>query len=242
MKRVLLVLVCFWVTGAANFAGAGLLDDIVKGLAGTGAPSSVSDQKMIVSGLKEALSVGTENAVKSLSKADGYFANRMVKILLPEKLRKAADIIARLGYREQVDGFVLSMNRAAEAAVPGAAALFAEAVRTMSFDDARRILQGGDTAATEYFKERTSGKLYNAFKPVVVSKMNGAGVARAYKDMIAPYESLPLVPKESLDLDHYVTVKALEGLFLMIGEEERKIRTDPAARVTDLLKAVFGKS
>lgn len=243
MKRMPFVFVWFWMAAVSGFAGAGTLDDIVKGAAGAGSGVSPSgrDPSTIVSGLKEALAMGTENAVRSLSKTDGFFGNRMVKILLPEKIRKAADVVAKLGYREQVDGFVLSMNRAAEAAVPGAAALFAEAVRTMSFDDARRILNGGDTAATEYFRSRTYGKLYDAFKPVVVSSMNGVGVAKAYRDMIAPYESLPLVPKESLDLDHYVTSKALEGLFLMVGMEEKKIRTDPAARVTDLLKTVFGR-
>jgi hypothetical protein len=243
MKRMLFVFVWFWMAGAAGFAGAGTLDDIVKGAAGavSGVSPSGRDPSTIVSGLKEALAMGTENAVRSLSKTDGFFGNRMVKILLPEKIRNAADVVAKLGYREQVDGFVLSMNRAAEAAVPGAAALFAEAVRTMSFDDARRILNGGDTAATEYFRSRTYRKLYDAFKPAVVSSMNGVGVVKAYRDMIAPYESLPLVPKESLDLDHYVTSKALEGLFLMVGMEEKKIRTDPAARVTDLLKTVFGR-
>lgn len=243
MKKTVMVLMFFWVTGIAGPAGAGLLDTVLKEV--TGAKGGVSqeglDQDTIVSGLKEALSIGTENAVKSLSKADGFFGNPMVKILLPDKVRKAAGVVGKLGYQEQVDGFILSMNRAAEAAVPRATALFVDAVRTMSIDDARRILQGGDTAATEYFKSKTSEKLYDEFKPVVVSNMNKVGVAKAYKDMIAPYESLPLMPKESLDLDHYVTGKALEGLFLMVGEEEKKIRANPAARVTDLLKTVFGK-
>jgi len=244
MKKAVMVFILFWVTGIACPVGAGLLDKVLKEV--TGAKGGVSreslDQATIVSGLKEALSIGTENAVKSLSKADGFFGNPMVKILLPDKVQKAAGVVAKLGYQEQVDGFILSMNRAAEAAVPRATALFVDAVKAMSFDDARRILQGGDTAATEYFKSKTSEKLYDEFKPVVVSNMNKVGVAKAYKDMIAPYESLPLVPKESLDLDHYVTSKALEGLFLMVGEEEKKIRANPAARVTDLLKTVFGKS
>lgn len=243
MKKAVMVFILFWVTGIACPAGAGLLDKVLKEV--TGAKGGVSqeslDQATIVSGLKEALSIGTENAVKSLSKADGFFGNPMVKILLPDKVQKAAGVVAKLGYQEQVDGFILSMNRAAEAAVPRATALFVDAVKAMSFDDARRILQGGDTAATEYFKSKTSEKLYDEFKPVVVSNMNKVGVAKAYKDMIAPYESLPLVPKESLDLDHYVTSKALEGLFLMVGEEEKKIRANPAARVTDLLKTVFGE-
>ena len=243
MRKILWVLVLFWVIGFNCLAAAGIFDDIVKELPGakSGVSESGLDQKTTVSGLKEALSIGTENAVKAVSKTDGYFGNQMVKILLPDKLQKVADVVAKLGYQKQVDSLILSMNRAAEAASPKATALFVDAIKTMSFDDARKILQGGDTAATEYFKDKTSKKLYDEFKPVVVSNMNKVGVTKAYKDMMAPYESLPLVPKESMDLDHYVTNKALDGLFLMVGQEEKKIRTNPAARVTDLLKTVFGK-
>jgi hypothetical protein len=231
------------VIATAAPAGADLLGDVLDRLSGaaSGTPRAGLDQKTIVSGLKEALSVGTEKAVKSLAARDGYFGNRMVKILLPEKIQTVADTAGRLGFQKQVDRFVLSMNRAAEAAAPRATELFVEAIRDMSFADARKILQGGDTAATEYFREKTSPKLYDAFQPVVSASMDRVGVAKAYKEMTAPLASLPLVPRESLDLDRYVTGKALDGLFLMVGEEEKKIRTDPAARVTDLLKTVFGK-
>ena len=140
-----------------------------------------------------------------------------------------------------MDNLVLAMNRAAESAAPKATALFVQAIKEMTFDDARKILQGGDTAATDYFKGKTSQKLYDQFKPVVVSSMNKVGVAKAYKDLMTPYQSMPFASKETLDLDHYVTSKALDGLFTMVAEEEKKIRTDPAARVTDLLKRVFGK-
>jgi len=232
-----------WAVGAASPAGAGILDDILERLPDAKGTASLAgpDQKTTIAGLKEALAVGTKNAVNALSKQDGYFGNELVKILLPEKVRTAADMASRLGFRKQVDRFTLSMNRAAEAAAPKAADLFADAIRDMSFEDARKILQGGDTAATDYFRARTSEKLYAAFKPAVAANMNRVGVTKAYKDMMAPVESLPLVPKESIDLDHYVTGKALDGLFLMIGSEEKKIRTDPAARVTDILKTVFGK-
>ncbi len=202
---------------------------------------SAPDDKATISGLREALSVGTENAVKSLSKADGFFGNNMVKILLPDRIQTMADWAAKLGFQRQVDNLIVSMNRAAEAAAPKATRLFVDAIREMTFDDARGILQGGDTAATEFFKRKTSAKLYDEFKPVVTASMDKVGVAKAYKEMAAPLENVPLVKKESVDLDHYVTSKALDGLFLMIGEEERKIRTDPAARVTDLLKKVFGR-
>lgn len=243
MKRILWIFALLWAVGAASPAGAGILDDILERLPDAKGRASLAgpDQKTTIAGLKEALAVGTKNAVNALSKQDGYFGNELVKILLPEKVRTAADMASRLGFRKQVDRFTLSMNRAAEAAAPKAADLFADAIRDMSFEDARKILQGGDTAATDYFRARTSEKLYAAFKPAVAAGMNRVGVTKAYKDMMAPVESLPLVPKESIDLDHYVTGKALDGLFLMIGSEEKKIRTDPAARVTDILKTVFGK-
>lgn len=243
MRKVLWVFVLFWVIGFNCVAEAGIFDDILKELPGaeSGVSQSGPDQKTTVAGLKEALAIGTENAVKAVSKTDGYFSNQMVKILLPDKIQKVADVVAKLGYQEQIDDFILSMNRAAEAAAPKATALFVEAIKAMSFDDARKILQGEDTAATQYFRDKTSKKLYDEFKPVVIANMNKVGVTKAYKEMMAPYESLPLVPKESMDLDHYVTNKALDGLFLMVGQEEMKIRTNPAARVTDLLKTVFGK-
>jgi hypothetical protein len=224
---------------------AGPLDSLLKdvqlpGGQGRGTPAP-QDQKTTASGLKEALSIGTENAVKSVSRLDGYFRNEAIKILLPDKLQQAADMIGKLGYQKQVDNLVLTMNRAAEAAAPKAKAMFVQAIKEMTFDDTRQILQGGDTAATEYFKGKTRGKLYTEFKPVVTTNMDKVGAAKAYKDFTAPAQAIPFASKDSMDLDHYVTNKALDGLFIMVGEEERKIRTDPAARVTDLLKKVFGR-
>jgi len=145
------------------------------------------------------------------------------------------------GYQKQVDAFILSMNRAAEAAAPLASRYFGDAIRDMSLEDVRGILSGGNTAATEFFRSKTHDKLYAAFKPTVSRKVNEVGATRAYKNMMGRYESVPLVSKQSLDLDDYVTNKSLDGLFYMVGEEEKKIRTNPAARTTDLLKTVFGK-
>ncbi len=218
---------------------AGFFDDVFKSLSGTA--TGENDDSTVASGLKEALSIGTENAVKNVSQVDGYFGNLIIKILLPEKIQAVADVLEKIGYQKQVDEFILSMNRAAEKAAPKAASFFVDAIKEMTFDDARKILNGGDTSATDFFKNKTSDKLYNAFKPVISSSMEEVGVTRSYKEMMAPYESLPLVGNESLNLDHYVTNKALDGLFYMIGQEEKKIRTDPAARVTDLLKTVFSK-
>ena len=199
------------------------------------------DDSTIASGLKDALAVGTKNAVSSVSKLNGYFGNEAIKILLPDNIQKAAELLGKLGYHKQVDDFILSMNRAAEKAAPKAASYFADAVRGMSIEDARKILSGGNTAATEYFKTKTSSKLYEEFKPSVSDSMNQVGVARAYNGMMAKVPAVAFAKPESVDLDHYVTTKALDGLFTMVGQEEQKIRTNPVARTTDLLKKVFGK-
>jgi len=204
-------------------------------------PKEGLDNDTIVSGLKEALSVGTENAIKSVSQVDGYFGNDIIKVIMPEKIEKVADVLGKVGYQQQVDGFILSMNRAAERAAPEAASIFGSAIKEMTLDDARGILDGGDTAATDYFKAKTSEKIYETFKPIISSSMNEVGVTRSYKEMMDKYTALPFMKSESLDLDHYVTDKGLDGLFYMLGQEEKKIRTNPAGRVTELLKKVFGE-
>lgn len=221
------------------------LDNLMKGVpklpASTGATAGSSDVKTDVAGIKEALAIGTEKAVNSLSKTNGYFSDHAVKILMPGSLQKVADVARMAGYEKQVDEFILSMNRAAEAAVPLAAKIFGDAIRSMSVEDVRAILTGGDTAATEFFRRKSGDKLYTAFKPVVSEKVNEVGATRAYKDMMGRYQQVPLMQSKSLDLDDYVTRKALDGVFYMVGQEEKQIRTNPAARSTELLKTVFGK-
>lgn len=242
-KRIVVASAILFCLGAVSHAG--LMDDIGKAIGGgkvPGVSGSVPDDAKVVDGLKEALSVGSANAVSSTSKVDGYFANQAIRILVPEKVRKVADVLGKVGYQKEVDDFVLSMNRAAEKAAPLAKAHFVEAIRAMTFEDARKILGGGDTAATDYFRGKTQKKLFDEFRPVVSSSMDEVGVTRSYKNMVGKYSALPMMGKpESVDLDHHVTTKALDGLFLVLGQEEKKIRTDPAARVTDLLKDVFGK-
>lgn len=219
------------------------LDDLLKGAAGIKGPAAGAvDDKKGAAGIKEALAVGTENAVKSLVRPDGYFANEAVKILMPEKIRKVSDVARMAGFQRQVDEFVLSMNRAAEAAAPLAAKFFGDAIRDMTLEDVRGILAGGDTAATDFFSRKTRDKLYAAFKPVVSKKVGEVGATRAYTDMMGRFEKVPMMGgRQSLDLDDYVTNKSLDGLFRMVGEEEKKIRTNPAARTTDLLRTVFGR-
>jgi len=213
------------------------LDKIWTGL---GKNKGLSNET-VVSGLKEALRIGSGNAVSLNGKVDGYFKNAAIKILMPEKLKPLEKGLRFAGQSRQVDEFVLSMNRAAEKAAPFAKDIFWGAIKRMTFTDATRILKGGDTAATDYFREATTEELATAFQPIVTQSMESIGVTRQYKVLAGRYNALPFVKSQAFDLDRYVVDKALEGLFYVLAEEERKIRTDPAARVTDLLRTVFGK-
>ena len=215
-------------------------DQILKGL-GIGQSRGLSDAK-IGSGLKEALKIGTESAVKFTGKLDGYFMNQAIKLLMPEKLQAMEKTLRAVGLGPQVDEFVLSMNRAAERAAPAAKQIFWDAIGEMTFQDAKKILSGNETAATDYFKAKTTDNLTTAFKPIVDKATNEVGVTRQYKELVGRFQSIPFVKTETVDIDQYVTTKALDGLFYVVAQEEKKIRTDPAARVTDLLKEMFGKS
>jgi hypothetical protein len=216
----------------------GQLDSVLRKLKGAN-KAGLNDAR-IGSGLKEALQVGTENAVKSTGRPDGYFANETIKILLPGKLKAMEQGLRILGKGPEVDQFVLSMNRAAEQAAPLAKPIFLDALQQMTFEDARKILSGGDTAATDYFKLKTSDKLARAFKPAVDKAMANTGVERQFNNLMGSAPALPFGKPAALDINHYVVTKALDGLFLVLGQEERNIRKDPAARVTPLLKQVFG--
>lgn len=215
------------------------LEQVFKKL-GLGKRNELSDEK-ITSGLKEALQVGTDNAVRSTGRPDGYFGNEAIKVLMPEKLRTLEQGLRAIGYGPDVDEFVLSMNRAAERAAPHAKAIFWDAILELSFEDARQIFSGGDTAATDYFRDKTTDKLVGAFTPVVEEAMDEVGVTRQYNQLVGRARAIPFLKSELLDINEYVVSKALDGLFYVLAAEERKIRKDPAARITGLLKEVFGK-
>ena len=191
--------------------------------------------------LKQALQVGTENAVRLTGKTDGYFTNKAIKILMPDRLRTVERGLRTAGYGPEVDKLVLSRNRAAERAAPTAKKFFWDAIGEMTIDDAQRILNGTPTAATDYFKGKTSPSLRIAFRPIVEKAMNEVGTVRQYNELLGQAKALPFLKTEDYELDRYVVGKALDGLYYVVGEEERKIRSDPSARVTDLLKDVFGK-
>jgi Protein of unknown function (DUF4197) len=195
----------------------------------------------IVDGLKQALSVGTQNAVAYVSKTNGYFNNPQIKIPLPAKFRKVEGLLRNVGFGNEVDAFELSMNRAAEKAAPQAVDIFKNAITRMSFSDARQILNGPNDAATAYFKNTTYVKLQETFKPIVQKAMAEVGVTRHFQDLNSKLSAIPFAERLRFDLDQYTTDKGLDGLFIMLAKEEKKIRQNPTARVSDLLKKVFAK-
>lgn len=222
----------------------GQLDEILKKaeqtLQKTNMPkSNLSDDK-IIAGLKEALQVSTGKAVALTGKTDGFLKNEAIKIMLPERLRTVGKAMRVMGMGAQVDDLETGMNRAAEQATPKAKQIFLNAVKRMTFDDARKILSGSDTAATEYFRQQSSGELTTAFTPIVESSMQKVGVVQKYNQVMkSPMASGVLAGQ--FDINKYVVGKTLDGLFYMLGEEEKKIRKNPAAQTTALLREVFGK-
>jgi hypothetical protein len=191
-------------------------------------------------GLKEALTQGAGKAVDMLGQNDGFLGNPKVKIHLPDNLEKAAELMRKFGMGKNVDELETAMNRAAEAAVPEAKKLLVEAIKKMSIDDAKGILTGGDNAATEYFRRTTSEPLGEKFKPIIQKAMAKVNVAEKYDQFAGKAAKLGLVKDEDAHLDHYVTGKALDGLYLMIADEEKSIRTNPIGAVGNLAKKVFG--
>jgi hypothetical protein len=243
--RLVVAVLVLGLVGAVGPAW-GQLEGIIKQfpqlpqLPGTPASGSLGDVK-IGQALKEALQVGTSNAVSLTGKLDGYLKNAAIKILLPDKLQSLDRGLRLVGYGPQIDELVVGMNRAAEKAAPGAKQIFWDAIGDMSIDDARHILNGSNTAATDYFKDKTTPRLTTAFKPVVEKSMGQVGVTRQYQDLLGRARSIPFLDVEAFDLDHYVVGRALAGLFHVVGEQEAKIRTNPAARTTDLLREVFSR-
>jgi uncharacterized protein DUF4197 len=201
--------------------------------------SNTPAQSQIAEGLKQALTIGTQNSVNRLSAVDGFFANAAVKILMPPEAKNVEKTLRTFGLGSLVDRTVLSLNRAAEDAAKSATPIFVDAIKQMTITDALGILQGGDFAATNYFKEKTTASLTAAFSPVISKSLNKVDATKYWSDMFTAYNKFS-AKKVPTDLTAYVTQKAIDGIFYEVGLEEQKIRKDPAARVTDLLKQVFG--
>ena len=197
-------------------------------------------QRDALAGLRTALERGTQAAVASLGRPDGFLGNRQVKIPMPESLERGERLARRMGYAQEVDELVVAMNRAAEAAVPEARKLLVDAVKKMSVKDAKAVLTGGDTAATEYFRRTSNTALHDRFLPIVKTATERVGVAQRYRDFARPAAALGLIKTEHADLDEYVTLKALDGLYFMLAEEEKKIRKDPVGTGSAILRKVFG--
>lgn len=193
-----------------------------------------------INALKAALDKGSRAAVDQLGRVDGFFGDARVKIPLPESMKRAERTMRRFGMGKYADELVLAMNRAAEAAVPEAKQLFVDSVRKMTVTDAKGILTGGDTAGTEYFKRTTSDQLRKRFLPIVKKSTEKVGLAQTYNQYAQQAAAFGLVKAEHANVDAYVTQKALDGLYFMVAEEEKKIRKDPVGTASSILKKVFG--
>jgi len=196
-------------------------------------------QEKIADGLREALKVAADKSVDLTGRTDGYFGNPAIRIPMPPKLGEVEKGLRMVGYGPQADAFVLSMYRAAEQSAPAARQIIIDAVAGMSFEDARKILAGGNTAATDFFRARTTDRLTAAFTPIVKRQMDSVGVTRQFEALMTRFSAIPFMRSETIDLDAYVVGKALDGLFQVIGEQEKDIRAHPAARTTALLQEVF---
>ncbi len=236
MKKLLCVCALFLIPASAHALDfSALLKKTIS------AQPTAGDSK-IASGLKEALRVGADKAVALTGKQDGYFKNEAIKIMLPEKLRAMEGALRKVGLGGQIDQLVLSMNRAAETAAPQAKSIFIKAISEMSFEDAQKIYKGGDTAATQYFQTKTTAELTRLFKPAVTKSMADYNVSKMYQGVTGKYNALPaakLFPAP--EAEDYVVKQSLNGLFKVLGDQEKAIRRDPAARVTQLLKDVFSQ-
>lgn len=196
--------------------------------------------KDAVAGLKESLVKGAANAVAKLGKADGFLGNDKVKIPLPDSLHQVDGLLRKFGMGKYADELVVTMNRAAEAAVPEARTLLVSAVKSMSVQDAKGILTGGNTAATEYFRSKTSQPLAEKFLPIVKKATAKVNLAQKYDQFAGKATKFGLVDEKQANLENYVTQKALDGLFLMMAEEEKAIRADPIGQTSKMLSKVFG--
>jgi hypothetical protein len=209
----------------------GLLDST------TGAPVT---QGEVANGLKEALTVGISKGADLASQTDGFYQNSLIRIPFPPEVQRVETRLRQIGLGGEVDKFILSLNRGAEDAARSAKPIFISAIRSLTIQDAWAILRGDKNAATEYLRRTTSDQLTNAFQPVMQTSLDRVNATRYYGEIITRYNQIPLVQKVNPDLEGYATQKAIDGLFLLIEEEEANIRENPVARTTELLRRVFG--
>jgi hypothetical protein len=237
MKKLLTVL--FLVSGIAVMGqSSDILGSIKKKISGESGSSLSSDD--IVAGLKQALSLGAQKSADRLSVVNGFLDDKAVEILMPPQAQKVEKTLRNMGMGKLVDDAITSMNHAAEDASKSAAPIFINAIKNMTVTDGVSILKGTDTAATAYLRKSATPQLTKAYTPVIDSALQKTGATKYWKDVFDTYNKIPLVSKVNPDLSSYVTQKAIDGIFYYVAQEEIKIRKDPAAQVTDLLKKVFG--
>jgi Protein of unknown function (DUF4197) len=194
----------------------------------------------ITKGLKEALNVGTKNATGKASKVDGYYKNNLIKIPFPSEAKDMRSTLMKMGMKKQVEDFEKQLNRAAEDAATKAAPIFLAAITKMSINDGLTILRGKDDEATQYLKKSTSAELSKQFRPIIAASLKKVQITKYWNPLFTTYNKVPFVKRVNPNLDDYVTQRAIEGLFKLVAQEETKIRKDPAARISDILKKVFG--
>jgi len=239
MKQKILSITLFWLffstVSHAQFNLGKVMDSFGK-------KSGKLSENEIVSGLKEALNVGITNGSAEASKVDGFFKNELIKIAVPPEAQKVAETLRKMGLGDQVDKFTLSLNRAAEDAAKKSKPIFVKSITSMTVPDALGILKGSDDAATQYLRKSTNDDLFKTFFPVVDSTLNLNKTTEYYTDIVNTYNKLPFVKKVNPNLKEYATQKTIDGLYTLIAQEEKKIRENPAARINDLLKKVFGQA
>ncbi len=229
IKRVFILFIAFNLTACAE------LQNVINELPQT---TGISNEDM-AAGLRQALDLGIDKQVTKLTQKDGFYKNELVKILLPEELQKVDDALRKVGLSSLADEGLKALNRAAEDAVKEATPIFVNAVKDITFNDAKNILLGEDNAATEYLTSKTQTQLYDKFKPVISNSFGKVGADQIWNNLITKYNNLPLTSNVNPDLTDYVTTEALNGVYTMIAVEEKEIRTKVSSRTTDLLKKVF---
>ena len=228
LKRILLIAVIF------QFSACSELQQVINQL-----PNGVVTNDQIAGGLKEALNNGITNQVTKLAVEDGFFKNELTRILLPEELQKVDNVLRSVGLSKLADEGLKVLNRAAEDAVGEAIPIFVDAIKGMSFTDAKNILLGEKNAATQYLQTATSEALYQKFNPIIANSFQKVGADKIWTDLITKYNALPLTNDVNPDLTDYVTGEALKGVFIMVEVEEKEIREKVSSRTSDLLKKVF---
>lgn len=239
MKKTIYIAALFVVSN--SFVSTGQID-LKKGIEKTAIarPKSGLTEDEVGRGLKEALNQGIDKGVNQLSKTDGYFKDLQIKILMPDEAKNVETKLRQVGQGQKVDDAIESMNRAAEDAANSAKDLFVAAIKDLTLKDAMNILNGADNAATTYLQNATRAQLVEKFKPIIKASLDKVGATKHWETMFTAYNKLPMVQKVNPDLVDFVTNKAIDGLFTQIAKEELEIRKNPGARVSDLLKKVFG--